>query len=135
MSFALRCSVLRAEVDVALTSERSATEYRDSLVRIRSESDRLRSLVDDLLWLARFDSQPVSPGYEPVDVGTLAAGCADRFRAVGPKITVEVGGEPTLINAPPEWIDRLMGVLLDNACRYAGPDGRVRITVQAGPAG
>ena len=36
-----------------------------------------------------------------------------------------------LISAPPEWIDRLMGVLMDNACRYAGPDGTVRISVTA----
>ena len=36
-----------------------------------------------------------------------------------------------LISAPPEWIDRLAGVLVDNACRYAGPDGTVRIEVRA----
>ena len=33
------------------------------------------------------------------------------------------------INAPPEWIDRLTAVLVDNACRYAGPGGTVRIAV------
>jgi signal transduction histidine kinase len=36
-----------------------------------------------------------------------------------------------LISAPPEWIDRLAGVLVDNACRYAGPGGQVRISVLA----
>jgi signal transduction histidine kinase len=98
--------------------------------RVRSESDRLRRLVDDLLWLARFDSQPPPPGHEPVDLATLAAECADRFRAVGPEVTAEIGREPALISAPPEWIDRLMGVLMDNACRHAGPDGQVRISVR-----
>jgi signal transduction histidine kinase len=124
-------SVLRAEVDVALTARRPAAAYRDSLIRVRSEGERLSRLVDDLLWLARFDSQPPPPGHEPVDVATLAVSCADRFRAVGPAITVDAGGGPALMNAPPEWIDRLMGVLMDNACRYAGPDGRVRISVKA----
>jgi two-component system sensor histidine kinase CiaH len=124
-------SVLRAEVDVALATERSAPEYRDSLTRIQSESDRLRRLVDDLLWLARFDSQPPPPGDEPVDLGVLAQACADRFRAVGPAITVGIDSEPVLITAPPEWVDRLAGVLMDNACRYAGPGGQVRIGVQA----
>ena len=123
-------SVLRAEVDVALSARRPATAYRDSLIRVRSEGERLSGLVDDLLWLARFDSQPPPPGHEPVDVATLAVSCADRFRAVGPAITVDAGG-PALMNAPPEWIDRLMGVLMDNACRYAGQNGRVRISVKA----
>jgi signal transduction histidine kinase len=124
-------SVLRAEVDVALSSDRTASEYRDSLTRVKSESDRLRRLVDDLLWLARFDSRPPPPSDEPVDLGILAQTCADRFRAVGPAITTEIDSEPALISAPPEWIDRLAGVLMDNACRYAGLDGQVRVSVQA----
>jgi signal transduction histidine kinase len=37
--------------------------------------------------------------------------------------------EHAWISAPPEWIDRLAGVLVDNACRYAGPGGNVRISV------
>ncbi|HLI42532.1 MAG TPA: HAMP domain-containing sensor histidine kinase [Streptosporangiaceae bacterium] len=123
-------SVIRAEADVALSTQRDAAGYRDALVRIQGESARLRHLVDDMLWLARFDSRPPPPRDEPVDLATLAQASADRFRAVGPAITAEVTAEPALINAPPEWIDRLAGVLMDNACRHAGPDGRVRIGVR-----
>jgi two-component system sensor histidine kinase TctE len=64
-----------------------------------------------------------------VDLVTLAQACTDRFRAVGPAVTADTGAGPALISAPPEWIDRLAGVLMDNACRYAGPDGSVRISV------
>jgi signal transduction histidine kinase len=124
-------SVIRAETDVALSSPRDAAGYRDALVRIQGESARLRRLVDDMLWLARFDSRPPPPGDKPVDLATLAQACADRFRAVGPAITAETPAQPALINAPPEWIDQLAGVLMDNACRYAGPDGVVRIGVRA----
>jgi len=124
-------SVIRAEADVALSSPRDAAQYRDALTRIQGESGRLRQLVDDMLWLARFDSRPPPPGDEPVDLVTLAQACADRFRAVGPAVTADTGAGPTLISAPPDWIDRLAGVLMDNACRYAGPDGQVRIGVRA----
>jgi signal transduction histidine kinase len=123
-------SVIRAEADVALSSPREAAEYREALTRIQGESRRLRQLVDDMLWLARFDSRPPPPRDEPVDLVTLAQASADRFRAVGPAVTADVGAGPALISAPPEWIDRLAGVLMDNACRYAGPDGQVRIGVQ-----
>jgi len=123
-------SVIRSEADVALASPRAAAEYRDALTRIQGESRRLRQLVEDMLWLARFDSRPPPPGDEPVDLVTLAQACADRFRAVGPAVSAETGDGPVLISAPPEWIDRLAGVLMDNACRYAGPDGQVRIGVR-----
>jgi signal transduction histidine kinase len=124
-------SVIRAETDVALSAPREAAGYRDVLTRIQGETERLHQLIEDMLWLARFDSRPPPPGDEPVDLAMLALVCADRFRSVGPAMTADTPGIPVLINAPPEWIDRLAGVLVDNACRYAGPAGRVRIRVQA----
>ena len=35
-----------------------------------------------------------------------------------------------MVQAPPDWIDRLTGVLVDNACKYAGKGGRVEVGVQ-----
>src|SRR2546429_215656 len=124
-------SVITAEADVALSAPREAAAYRDSLRRIQGETQRLRQLVEDMLWLARFDSNPPPPGSEPVDLATLAQACADRFRAVGPAVSAETPDDAVLISAPPDWVDRLAGVLVDNACRYAGPDGTVRIQVRA----
>jgi len=124
-------AVIRAEVDVALSSPRDAAGYRDALARVQGETGRLRQLVGDMLWLARFDSRPPPPGNEPVDLSTVAGACADRFRSVGPAVTSDAPADPVLISAPPEWIDRLAGVLMDNACRYAGHAGQVRIRVLA----
>ena len=122
-------SVISAEIGIALSAPRPAEDYRATLHRIERESQRLRSIVEDLLWLARFDSQPPPPGAEPVDLCTIAAECAERFQAVAhaasPGISVTVSPSPAAwISAPPEWIDRLTGVLVDNACRYAGPGGQ-----------
>jgi signal transduction histidine kinase len=129
-------SVIEAEVSLALSGSRTTADYRDTLIRVSRETLRLRDIVEDLLWLSRFDSQPPPPGDEPVDVAAIALACADRFDAVavrrGIAISVRqlVEGQPW-VNAPPEWIDRLTGVLVDNACRYAGDGGVVRITVGA----
>jgi len=127
-------SVISAEIGIALSAPRPAGDYRATLQRIERESQRLRSIVEDLLWLARFDSQPPPPGAEPVDLSTIAGECAGRFQAVAqatsPGLSVTVSPSPAAwISAPPEWIDRLTGVLVDNACRYAGPGGSVRLSV------
>ena len=34
-----------------------------------------------------------------------------------------------MIHTRPEWIDRLAGVLVDNACRYSPDGGTVEVTV------
>ena len=127
-------SVISAETSVALSAPRQMAEYRAALTRIENESSRLQKIVEDLLWLARFDSAPPQPGDEPLDLVTIVGQCAERFRAVGATGQFEIQvvtseSAPAWISAPPEWIDRLTGVLVDNACRYAGSGGTVRISV------
>lgn len=127
-------SVISAETSIALSSRRSAADYRDALIRIEGEGLRLSKIVDDLLWLARFDSAPPDPGKEPLDLATMAAQSAERFRALAHAQQLDLElvaphGEAALVSAPPEWIDRLAGVLIDNACRHAGEHGVVRVTV------
>jgi signal transduction histidine kinase len=129
-------SVIEAEVSLALSGTRSVGDYRDTLDRVHRETLRLRDIVGDLLWLSRFDSAPPSPGDQPVDISAIATACADRFDAVATRggialsVLLQVEGQPW-VNAPPEWIDRLIAVLVDNACRYAGTGGVVRIIVSA----
>ena len=125
-------SVITAETDLALIGKRPAAAYRDTLTRIQAETQRLTRLVNDMLWLARFDSAPPAPRDELVDLATIAEVCAERFRGVARSASITIAAEttspaPALIDAPPEWIDQLAGVLMDNACRYAGAGGHVRI--------
>ena len=146
-------SVISAETNLALSSPRGTAAYRSALTRIQGESQRLRTIVEDLLWLARFDSHPPLPDNEPIDLGVITGQCADRFRAVASAESIEImvataagdgGGSAdgggadagagdglVFMSAPTDWIDRLAGVLMDNACRYAGPGGRVRIAALA----
>jgi signal transduction histidine kinase len=128
-------SVIEAQTSLALARERDATWDSKAFGRIDSELRRTRHLVDDMLWLARFDSTGGQPDAEPVDVGVLAAQTTDRFGAVAEarrqKLTVSaaVGAEGAIVTAPPEWLDRLLGVLLDNACKYSPEGGAISVSV------
>jgi signal transduction histidine kinase len=129
-------TVIEAEVDLALHGTRDAAGYRESLERVREESGRLSHIVDDLLWLARLDSNPPPPTREPVDLATIAQTCADRFQSLAVSRLISLSAESRgqglpWVNAPAEWIDRLAGVLVDNACRYSPPGGTVLVVVEA----
>ena len=131
-------SVIEAEVDLALGRRRTAAEYEGVLQRIGSESGRLRSIVEDLLWLARADGAAPDPGrLDVVDVSSVAEGTAARFAAVADAGSFTLSAHTTpagvaRIRADAEGLDRLVAVLVDNACKYAGAAGAVEVAVRAG---
>ena len=129
-------AVIQAQTSLALASPRNTDWYRRAFEQVNRESQRMRHLVDDLLWLARFEAMPRSNKAEPVDVGVMAQQAVDRFAAVAEarqqRLSVGLSGDSLVIAASPEWLDHLIGVLLDNACKYT-PDGgsiEVRVTVE-----
>ena len=128
-------SVIEAQTSLALNQERDGSWYRSAFQRVGNEAQRMRHLVDDMLWLARVDSLPGKPESEPVDLGVLAQQAVDRFTAVaetrGLRLTLRVAGESHVVLGSAAWLDRLVGVLIDNACKYAPAAGSVAVTVDS----
>ena len=128
-------AVIQAQASLALSQERNGDWYRRAFEQVNRESGRMRHLVDDLLWLARFESTPHSSKPEPVDVGVMTQNAVDRFAAVAEakqqRLSFRTSGDAPVIAASPEWLDHLIGVLLDNACKYAPDGGSIDVAVGA----
>ena len=93
---------------------------------------RLRQICDEATRIADicgyFLDQPRDD--DPADLDLLAADVADaaRWRYTG---MIDVVAETARVAAHPVVILRILTNLTDNACRAAGPGGRVRLTVRA----
>jgi signal transduction histidine kinase len=126
-------SVIEAQTSLALAQERPADWYRAAFGRVAAESKRMRRLIEDMLWLARFDATAAAPTAEPVDLGILAEQAADRFGVIAEarhlKLAVTGTNAGAVIAVSPEWLDRLLGVLLDNACKSSREGGSVEVHV------
>jgi signal transduction histidine kinase len=127
-------AVIQAQTSLALAQPREVEWYQLAFERINQESRRMGGMVDDLLWLARFEAATaIRP--EPVDVAIMAQQAVDRFTAVAEarhqRLTLHAAAESPVIAASPEWLDRLLGVLLDNACKYTPEHGAVDVRVTA----
>jgi len=130
-------SVLEAEVELALARNRDGASYRATLERVKSESSRLKEIVEELLWLARSDEkQRGLSSLEPVNLVSAAVRCSQRFQALATSQEISLTFKSTeeasaTIQASSELVDRLLGVLVDNAIKFAGRDGQVEISVLA----
>ena len=61
--------------------------------------------------------------------------CVERFGALaarhGVTLSVQrVGDGPFTVQAQPDLIDRLAGVLIDNGCKFAGEGGQVEVSIR-----
>ena len=91
---------------------------------------RLRTLVDDLMEISRFDAGAEQTALEPVDVGRLVtAVVAARL----PEATIEIPADLPVVETDPRRLERILGNLLDNAREHAaGAPVEVRVERSAG---
>jgi signal transduction histidine kinase len=129
-------TVIEAEIELALSGPPDRSADREALEHVGREGRRLRTIVEDLLWLARADAAPSPPAHVPTDLAVVAATGARRFEHVAGSRGIVVSSqlEPAWVAGAEEWLDRLTGTLLDNACRHARRGVRVRTLSEAGRA-
>jgi two-component system, OmpR family, sensor histidine kinase CiaH len=128
-------SVIEAEVDLALSRPRDAETYQGTLSRVREEGQRLQRIVEDLLWLARSDEvRETVDQKQTCELADVVSAAESRFERLASLNNVALEfllpTTTTLVRASSQSIDRLVGVLVDNACKFAGPGGHVKVEVQ-----
>lgn len=111
-------------------------EVRHALERIQSESERMSTLVDDLLLLARLDAgRPLAR--DPVDLTRLVLDAAGDARAAGPehRWTLELSEEPVTVVGDEHRLQQVVANLLANARTHTPPGTEVAIRLAARAGG
>lgn len=100
---------------------------------IRDEAQRMRALVEDLLFLAKSDAgKETAPVTAPVDVSELTWSALLPFEPVAFEQGVEMESEiadQLTVQGNADQLRRLVAILLDNAVKYAGNGGRVKLVL------
>ena len=104
---------------------------------IYEESQRLVTLVDDILNLSRLDEADVQLEREDFALSSLARDVAGRLKASAKKngVVITVIGDKAEINGVKSIVDEMVFNLVDNAVKYNKQNGRVTVTVDSSSDG
>jgi signal transduction histidine kinase len=128
-------AAIRTTVEVALADD-DPREARRALEVVDRSSDRMATLVDDLLVYARQGRLQAEVG--PVDLGAVADGVVADLGAAAHHRGVALVG-PTRADRAPQVsgdrraLERALTNLVVNALRHAPPGSTVRVGVGGGP--
>jgi two-component system OmpR family sensor kinase len=127
-------SRLRTEMEVVLRRPRSAQEYVQALRSCVGEVERLTTLVEALLLLARLDASPEHPSLEVVSLNEVAVEATDRLLAAARDRRIEIrvaSSAPVQVRMARSAAALVLSNLLDNAMKYAPAGSRVVVACDA----
>ena len=121
---------MTGEAQVALTRDRTAAEYRETIESTVGECERLSRIVDNLLFVARVDAAREPIARKRFDGRAAAEKIAAFYQTIAEErhVTIRCSGEGQ-IYADPDLFERAVGNLLDNALRFTPENGSIRIAL------
>jgi two-component system heavy metal sensor histidine kinase CusS len=118
------------EAQVALTRDRTAAEYRETVESTVGECERLSRIVDNLLFVARVDAAREPIARKRFDARSAIEKIAEFYQTIAEErhVIISCSGEAR-IYADPDLFERAVGNLLDNALRFTPENGSIQIAL------
>jgi heavy metal sensor kinase len=115
-------SGMLGQIEVALRRERQPEEYRQVLGTARAQAERLRGIVEALLFLARADAEAGLPSPEPLELSSWLASHRAVWDTLARKADLRIvpsRQEPLWVSAHRELLEQAIDNLVDNASKYS----------------
>jgi two-component system heavy metal sensor histidine kinase CusS len=121
---------IMGEGQVALTRQRTPSEYREVIESNVAECERLSGIVDNLLFVARVDAARESIERKKFDGSAAVEKIAAFYRTLAEDrhVAIHCSGEGE-IYADPVLFERAVSNLVDNALRFTPDGGEIKISI------
>jgi signal transduction histidine kinase len=124
-------AVIHAQTELLLRQpEHSIEQESPSIAVILKESKRMSKLLDDLLTLARTDSNQLEIQSSAIALGSLLREISEQFQLLASTKEIDIITElqePLSLWGDEGRIRQLLIILLDNALKYTPPSGRIEV--------
>ncbi len=128
-------AVLLSHCELALGRTRTPEEYQRTLVTCQHAGRRMKTLVEDLLILARADAGKLELSRQPCDLQRLAADAAAMLGPLAAQrgVTIECIGDAAPLDGDDQRLSQVIVNLLSNAIEYNRTGGAVTLRTSLEP--
>jgi signal transduction histidine kinase len=116
-------TLIRATTEYVQRLQDASSAVREELGGVLHEIDATSRMVDDLLVLARIDSDELPLRRQVVDLGEIVRESTASLAASAPP--------GTFADVDPDRIRQVIRILLDNALAYTPPNGTITVSVDS----
>lgn len=123
-------SAIRGTLEVLVRKQREPQVYEEKISGIIKEVDRLDSLLDQLLQLARIESNKAVARNESIRLAELISVSAEKWEylAVSKNISLTLTvPESVFVTADRIYLELILDNLLNNAIKYGKENGQVHV--------
>jgi heavy metal sensor kinase len=126
-------TVILSQTQTALSRERAAPEYRETLQACQRAAQRMRKLIESLLELARLDAGQDRMKQESFDLSRVARECVEMVRPLAVERGVELRCQLSGVecSGDAERVGQVVTNLLSNAIHFNHERGEVHITARS----
>jgi heavy metal sensor kinase len=126
-------AALRGDVEMAMQQAGGTEEASRHCASQLEEIDKLKRLIEQVLTLARAEAGEIRLAPQSIDLGELARALVDQLEPVAQAKGVGLRSEPVgarvVVDADPNWLERLVLNLVDNAIKFTPAGGDITVSV------
>ncbi|NOS86002.1 MAG: HAMP domain-containing protein [Ignavibacteria bacterium] len=125
-------SVIKGTLEVLIRKPRDVSQYQNKIQYCIKEVDRIGVLIDQLLMLARFESQEVHSNEIEIELNQSVQYCIHRLSEYAADKGIVINfyeKNKYFVCADPSLIDIILENLLSNAIKYSNESKQIDITL------
>lgn len=127
-------AVIQSQAELALSRPRTPEAYQQTLEICLQSAERMRSLIDGLLLLARTDSERLDLRPQAVDLRHIAEDAVSQFQSnaidAGVELECVSSESPVMVSGDVRFLTQVPANLIDNAIRHSVAGGKIIVEVR-----